>query len=95
MLGILANDHNAALALDDLALFADLFNGWLNLHFVTIPFLFSAPGDSTLGKVIDGNLDGYLISRQYPYIIHSEFARNVGCYDVSVRELYLEVCVRQ
>ena len=95
VLGILANYHYASLALDDFALFANLFNGWLNLHFVTIPFLFSTPGDSTLCKVVDGNLNGYLISRQYPYIVHSEFARNVGCYDVSVRELNLEVCVRQ
>ena len=95
MLRVLAYYHNAALALDDFALFANLFYGWLNLHFVTIPFLFSAPGDSTLGKVVNGNLNGYLISRQYPYIIHSEFARNVGIYDVSVGKLYLEVCIRQ
>ena len=95
MLRVLAYYHDAALALDDFALFANLFYGWLNLHFVTIPFLFSTPGDSTLCKVVDGNLNGYLVSRQYPYIVHSEFARNMGCYDVSVRELDLEVCVRQ
>ncbi len=95
VLGVFANYHYASLALDDFALFANLFNGWLNLHFVTIPFLFSAPGDSALCKVVNGNLDGYLISRQYPYIVHSELARNVGCYDVSVGELNLEVCVRQ
>jgi hypothetical protein len=95
VLGIFANYHYASLALDDFALFANLFYGWFNLHFYTIPFLFSTPGDSTLRKVVDGNLNGYLISRQYPYIVHSEFARNVGCYDVSVGELNLEVCVRQ
>ena len=95
MLGILTDYHDFALALDDFALFANLFNGWLYLHFVTLPFLFSTPGDSTLCKIVNGNLNGYLVSRQYPYIVHSEFARNMGCYDVSVRELNLEVCVRQ
>jgi hypothetical protein len=33
MLGIFANYHYASLALDDFALVANLFNGWLNLHF--------------------------------------------------------------
>jgi hypothetical protein len=32
MLGVFADDHNAAMSFDDLALFADLFNGWFNLH---------------------------------------------------------------
>ena len=95
MLRVLAYYHDATLALDDFALFANLFYGWLNLHFVTIPFLFSTPGDSTLCKVIDGNLNGYLISRQYPYIVHSEFARNVGINDVSVGKLNLEVRIRE
>ena len=95
MLRVFADYHNSALAFYNFALFANLFNGWLNLHFVTIPFLFSAPGDSTLCKVVYGNLNGYLISRQYPYIVHSEFARNVGINDVSVGKLDLEVCVWQ
>ena len=95
MLGVFANDHNLALALNNFAFFANFLDGWLNLHSVTIPFLFGAPGNATLGQVIDRNLDSHLVTRQNPYIVHSEFARNVGCYDVSVRELNLEVCVRQ
>ena len=38
VLGILADDHYAAVSFDDLALFADLLNGWLNFH-VYLPYL--------------------------------------------------------
>lgn len=38
MLRILADDHYAAMPSDYLALLADFFNGWFNLHCV-IPFL--------------------------------------------------------
>ena len=38
MLGVLADDHHAAFAADDLALFADGFHGRLDLHDVEPPF---------------------------------------------------------
>ena len=95
MLGVLTDYHDTTLALDNFALFANFLDGWLNLHFVTIPFLFGTPSDAALGQVIDRDLDGYLITGQNPYIVHSELARNMGIYDVSVGKLYLEVCVRQ
>ena len=37
MLRVLADDHNAAMSLDNLALFADLLYGWLNFH--NLPYL--------------------------------------------------------
>ena len=37
MLGVLADDHNVTFSLDDLALFADLLNGWFNFH--GLPYL--------------------------------------------------------
>lgn len=95
MLRIFADHHYLALALDDLAFFANLFNGWLYLHFITIPFLFGAPGDASLGQVIRRHLDRHLITGQNPYIIHSELARNMGNYDMSVRQLYTEFCIRK
>jgi len=33
MLGILANHHDLTVSLDDLALFANFFDGRLNFHF--------------------------------------------------------------
>jgi len=95
VLGVLTDYHDTTLALNNFALFANLFDGWLNLHFVTIPFLFGTPGNAALGQVIDRDLDGYLITGQNPYIVHSELARNMGIHDVSVGKLYLEMCVRQ
>ena len=95
MLGVLTDYHDTTLALNNFALFANLFDGWLNLHFVTIPFLFGTPSDAALGQVIDRDLDGYLITGQYPYIVHSELARNMGIHDVSVGKLHFKMCVRQ
>ena len=37
VLGVLADDHNVTFSLDDLALFADLLNGWFNFH--GLPYL--------------------------------------------------------
>ena len=61
VLRVLADDHYAAMSLDDLALFADLLNGWLHFHCIcTIPFslcvlsnLFRSPGDPSLGGIVD------------------------------------------
>ena len=39
MLGVLANNHYFAFAFDDLALFADLLNGWFHLHCLYHTFL--------------------------------------------------------
>jgi hypothetical protein len=38
MLRVFADDHYLAFSLNDLALLADLLNGWFNLHFI-IPTL--------------------------------------------------------
>jgi hypothetical protein len=32
VLGVLANDHNTAFALDNLAFLADCFDGWTDFH---------------------------------------------------------------
>lgn len=95
MLRVFADHHDPALAFYNFAFFANLLNGWLYLHFSTIPFLFGTPGYTAFCKIVYGYLDRYLVSRQYPYIIHSEFSRNMGINYVSVRQLNLKVCIRQ
>ena len=55
MAKVFANDHDATLAADDLALIADLLNAWLHLHLFsflnlfisTNNFLFVAINNST------------------------------------------------
>ena len=39
MLGVLADYHNLAFSFDDLALLADLLNGWFHLHCLYHTFL--------------------------------------------------------
>ena len=109
MLGVLANNHYFAFSLDDLALFADLLNGWFHLHclyhtFLALNFgstlrisqiLFCTPGNASLGQVVDRNLDGYTITGQNFDIIHPKLTGDMGCYHMSVWKLHLEACVGQ
>ena len=105
MLGILADDHDTTMSLDDLALFADLLNGWFYFHCVTMPFsqicvvcgwrLFCTPCDSTLGEVINGNFDRDLIAGKNLNIIHTKLTRNMSGNDVPIGKLNLEYGVRQ
>ena len=102
MLGVLADHHDLAFSLDDLALFADLLNGWFYLHCVNQTFLavfcnelFCSPGNASLGQVVDRNLDGYAVTGQDLDIVHTELSGNVRGHDMTVRKLHLEAGVRQ
>ena len=109
MLGVLADNHDATFSLDDLALFADLLNGWFHLHclyhaFLALNFgstlrisqiLFCSPGNASLGQVINRNLNGYAIPGQNFNIVHTKLSRNVGGHHVSVGKLHLEARVGQ
>ena len=109
MLGVLANNHYLAFSFDDLALFADLLNGWFHLHclyhtFLALNFgstlrisqiLFCAPSDASLGQVINRNLNGYAISGQNLDIVHTKFSRNMGSHDMPIGKFDLEASVGQ
>ena len=107
VLGVLADDHNVTFSLDDLALFADLLNGWFNFH--GLPYLshnyvlkaevesrlFRSPCDPSLCKVIDRNLDRNLIPRKNLYIVHTELTRNMGGNDMLIGKLHFEYGIGQ
>ena len=109
MLGVLANNHYFAFSFDDLALFADLLNGWFHLHcsyhsFLALNFgstlrisqiLFCTPRDASLGQVINRNLDGYAIAGQNFNIVHTKLSGNMSCYHMSIGKLDLEASVGQ
>ena len=109
MLGVLANNHYLAFSFDDLALLADLLNGWFHLHcsyhsFLALNFgstlrisqiLFCTPSDASLGQVINRNLNGYAIAGQNFNIVHAKLSRNMGCYHMSVGKLDFEASVGQ
>lgn len=95
MLRIFANDHYFAFAFDNLALFAHFLYRRFNFHFLPPFRLLCSESDSPLRKVIDRNLDRYLVARDYFYIVHTHFSRNMRCYYVSVSEFYFKNRVRQ
>ena len=108
MLGILADDHDTTMSLDDLALFADLLNGWFYFHCVHHAFLtvmclmrtickslFSSPCDSALGEIVYGNFNCYLVTGKNLNIIHTKLTRNMGGNNMPVGKLNLEYGVRQ
>jgi hypothetical protein len=97
VLRVLADNHYFAFSLNDLALFANLFYGWFNLHFIipTLSLLLGTPGYAALSKIVNRYLYGNLVARQYSDIVHSELSRDRSRYYVSVGKLYLEDCVGQ
>ena len=76
MLRVFANNHNTALALDDLALFAHGLHGRSYFH-VDKPTLLSTPGNSAAGQVIGRHLHCDLVTGQNPDEIHSELSGNM------------------
>ena len=97
MLGVFADDHYLAFSLNDLALLADLLNGWFNLHFIipTLSLLLGSPGYTSLCEIVNRDLNGNLVARQYSDIVHSELSGYRSRYYVSIGKLYLEDRVGQ
>ena len=97
MLGVLADDHDLAFSLYDLALFADLFYGWFNLHFIipTLSLLLCTPSYASLVEIVNGDLHCYAVTGQYSNIVHSKLARYMSRYYVLIGKLYLEGRVGQ
>ena len=97
MLRVFADDHYLAFSLNDLALLADLLNGWFNLHFIipTLSLLLCTPGYAALIEIVYGYLNGNLITGQYSDIVHSKLSGYRSRYYVSVGKLYPEERVGQ
>ena len=77
MLRVLTNDHDLAMSFDDLALFANLFDGRLNFHFDNLTFrklLLLSPGDTSLRDIVRRYRDRDRISYENPDIVHAKFA---------------------
>ena len=102
MLGVFADDHHAALALDDLALLANGFDRGTNLHAVFLhsygrtkrPILntltLAAPRNAATGQVVRRKLNRDLVARINADEVHTHLSRNM-CHDpVPAGELHLE-----
>lgn len=58
-------------------------------------FLFCAPGNPSLGQVINRNLYGNAVTGQNFDIVHAKLAGNVRGYNVTVWQLHLKAGVGQ
>ena len=101
MLGVFADNHNAALSANDLALFANGLNRRLNFHLFVPPvngeILLRSPGDSALCEVVGRHLKGDLVTGQNLNKVLSELTGNV-CQDlvvVAAGDLNKKHCVWQ
>jgi hypothetical protein len=88
VLGVFANNHNFALALDDLALLAHGLDARSDFHNVYL--LLGSPGDAAAGEVIGRHLNRYLVTREDADKIHPELAGNVRQDDMAVADIDLE-----
>ena len=97
MLGVFADNHYFAFSLYDFALFANLFYGWFNLHFITptLSLLLCSPGYAALIEVVNRDLNSYAVTGQYSDIVHTKLSRNMCGYYMTVGKLYLEVGIGQ
>ena len=57
--------------------------------------LFISEGNSSFGQIIRRHLYLYLVTGQYPDVVHTHFARDVGDYHMAVVQLDSEHRVRQ
>ena len=92
VLGIFADNHNFALALDDLALFAHGLNGRSYFHFCLLEklLLFASPRDAAACQIVGRHLYRNLITGQNADKIHPELTGNMREDNMSVSDIYLE-----
>ena len=93
MLGVFADNHDLALALDDLALLAHGLNGRSNFHLNYL--LLASPSDTAASDVIGRHLNGDLIAGKDPDKVHPEFTGNMRQNDVAIAYIHLEHGVGQ
>ncbi len=93
MLGVLADNHDFTLALDDLALLAHGLHGRSYFHLLYL--LLASPGDPAAGDVVRGHLHRDLIAGEYPNKVHSELTGNVRQNNVAIADIHLKHGVGQ
>mgnify|MGYP001639098205 FL=1 len=90
MLGVLADHHDAAFTLDDLALFTNGLYGRPYFHCIFLLLVLGAPRYAAACQIVRGQLHCHLISRQYANEVHSKLTGNVRQYFMAVYQLHLE-----
>ena len=86
VLGVLANYHDFALALDDFALLAHRLHGRSYFHLFYL--LLTSPGDASAGQIVRRHLHRDLIAGENPDEVHSELTGDMGKDGVSLADIY-------
>jgi hypothetical protein len=95
------DDHHAAVAADDFALFTDGLDAGADLHSApskmcfTISRLLVSIGDPTSGEVVRGQFDLDFVSRKDPDVMHAHLSGDVGQHFVAVFELDAKHRIRE
>ena len=99
MLGVFANYHYTALALDNLAFFAHGLYGRSYLHTVNLHMrtmsLFTSPCDPASGQIVRAHLYRDLVAGQDLDKVHPELAGNMCQNGVSAADIDREHGIRQ
>ena len=93
VLGVLADNHDFALALDDLALLAHGLHGRSDFHLLYL--LLASPGDAAAGQIVRRHLHRDFVAGKDPDKVHPELAGNMRQNDVAVANINLEHGVGQ
>jgi hypothetical protein len=94
-----ANNHDAAVAANDLALFTDGFDAGTDFHLAprncvfTIARLLVSVGDPTSGEVVRSEFNLDFVARQDPDVMHAHLSGDVGQHLVAVFEFDAKHCV--
>ena len=93
VLGVFADDHDFALALDDLALLAHGLHGRSDFHLCYL--LLASPCDPAAGHVVRTHLHCDLVAGEDPDKVHPELAGYMRQNNVAVADIHLEHGVGQ
>ena len=85
MLGVFANYHDFALALNDLAFFAHRLHGRSYFHLFYL--LLASPGDTSASQIVRRHLHRDLIAGEDPDEVHSELSRDMSQYRVTLTDI--------
>ena len=99
---VIADDHDATVATNNLALVADLLDAWVYLHVsyffrgcVSRTDLLVAINDAASGEVVSAQLNNYFVFWQNTNVVLTHFSRNVCQNFVTISQLNSEHCVRE
>ena len=95
MTGVLADDLDATVPTDHLAVLADSLDAGSDLHVSLLVGLLVPVGDAASGEVVGRELHLDAIPGEDPDVVHPHLSRDVGEYLVAVLQFHPEHGVRQ